>query len=56
MHDCKAVSFAILMADAFSRPTTDGVDDVGWAFDGTETVTQTVPEEVDDASIWHSWL
>ena len=24
------------MADAFSRPTTDGVEDVGRAFNGTE--------------------
>ena len=39
MHDSKAVSLAILMADAFSRPTADGVDDVGWAFNGTEAVT-----------------
>ena len=44
------------MADAFGRPTTDGINDVGRAFNGTETVTQAVPEGVDDASIWHSWL
>ena len=56
MHDGKAVSLAILMTDAFSRPATDGVDDVGWAFNGTEAVTQTVPEGVDDASIRHPWL
>ena len=35
----EAVSFAILMADAFCCPTTDGVDDVGRAFNGTEAVT-----------------
>ena len=43
MHDGKAVSLAILMTDAFSRPATDGVDDVGWAFNGTEAIAQTVP-------------
>ena len=56
MHDCKAVSLAILMTDAFSRPATDGVDDVGWAFNGTEAIAQTVPEGVDDTSIRHPWL
>ena len=56
MHDSRAVSFAILMADAFGRPTADGIDDVGRAFDGTEAVTQTVPEGVDDTSIRHPWL
>ena len=56
MHDSKAMSFAILMADAFGGPTADGVDDVGWAFNGAEALPQTVPEGVDDASIWHPWL
>ena len=56
MHDGKAVPSAILMADAFGRPTTDGIDDVGRAFNGTETVPQAVAERVDDASIWHPWL
>ena len=56
MHDAKAMTFAILVTDAFSRPTTDGIDDVGWAFDGTETIPQAVPERVDHASIWHPWL
>ena len=36
MHDGKAVSLAILMTDAFGSPSTDGIDDVGRAFDGTE--------------------
>ena len=44
------------MADAFGRPTTDGIDDVGRAFDGTETVTQTVPEGVDDTSVRYTWF
>ena len=44
------------MTDAFSRPATDGVDDVGWAFNGTEAIAQTVPEGVDDTSIRHPWL
>jgi len=44
------------MADAFGRPTTDGIDDVGWAFNGTEAVTQAVSEGVDDTSIRHPWL
>ena len=56
MHNCKAVSLAILMADAFGCPTTDGIDDVGRAFYGTEAIPQTVPEGVDDASIWHTWF
>ena len=56
MHDGKAVSLAILITDAFSRPATDGVDDVGWAFNGTEAIAQTVPEGVDDTSIRHPWL
>ena len=56
MHDSKAMSFAILMADAFGRPTTDGIDNVSKAFDGTEAVPQTVPEGVDDTSIRHPWL
>ena len=50
MHDGKAVSLAILMTDAFGRPTTNGIDDVGWAFDGAEAIAQTVTEGVDDAS------
>ena len=44
------------MADAFGRPTTDGIDDVGWAFNGTEAVTQAVSEGVDDTSIRHPWF
>ena len=56
MHDGKAVSLAILMTDAFSRPATDGIDDVGRAFDGTEAIPKTVPERVDDTSIRHPWL
>ena len=44
------------MADALGRPTTDGIDDVGWAFDGTEAIAQTVPEGVDYTSIRHPWL
>ena len=44
------------MADAFGRPTADGVDDIGRAFYGTEAIPQTVTKGVDDASIWHSWL
>ena len=56
MHDSKAVSLAILMSDTFSGPTADGVDDVGWAFNGTEAIAQTVPEGVDYTSIRHPWL
>ena len=44
------------MADAFVRPTTDGVNDVGWAFNGTEAIPQTVSERVDHTSIWHPRL
>ena len=53
MHDGKAVSLAILMAYAFGRPTIDGIDDVGRAFDGTEAIEQTVSEGVDDTSTRH---
>ena len=48
MHDSKAMSLAILMADAFGCPTTDGIDNVGRAFDGTEAILQTMTEGVDD--------
>ncbi len=34
MHDDKAVSPVILMADAFSRPTADCIDDVDKAVEG----------------------
>ena len=44
------------MTDAFGRPTTDGIDDVGWAFNGTEAIPQTVTEGVDDTTIRHPWL
>ena len=56
MHDGKAVSLAILMADAFGGPTADGIDDVGRAFNGTKAISQTVPEGVDDTPIRHPWL
>ena len=56
MDDCKAVSLAILMVDAFSRPTTDGVDDVGRAFNSTEAIPQAVTEGVDDTTIRHPWF
>ena len=56
MQDVKAVSLAILMADASGCPTADGVDDIGWTFNGAEAIPQTVPEGVDDASIRHTWL
>ena len=44
------------MADPFGRPTADGIDDVGRAFNGKTAIAQTVPEGVDDASIRHPWL
>ena len=44
------------MSDAFSGPTADGIDDVGWAFNGTEAIPQTVPEGVDYTSIRHPGL
>ncbi len=44
------------MADIFSGPTTDGIDDFGWTFNGTEAIAQTVTEGVDYTSIWHPWL
>ncbi len=34
MHDSKAMSLAILMADAFCRPTADGIDDIDKAVEG----------------------
>ena len=56
MHDGKAVTLAILMADAFGCPTANGIDDVGRAFNGAEAVPQTVTEGVDDTTIRHPWL
>ena len=56
MHDAKAVPLAILMTGAFGRLITDDVDDVGWTFNGTEAIAQTVTEGVDYTSIWHPWL
>ena len=56
MHDGKAMSLAILMADAFGCPTANGIDNVSMAFDGTKAIAQTVPERVDDTSIRHLWL
>ena len=53
MHDGKAMSFSILMSDAFGRPTANGIDNVSRAFDGTKAIAQTVSEGVDDASIRH---
>ena len=44
------------MADALSRPTTNGIDDVGWTFNGTEAIPQTVTEGVDDTTIRYPWL
>ena len=44
------------MADALGRPTTDGIDDFGWAFNATEAVTLTVTEGVDNTSLRHPWL
>ena len=44
MDDSKAMPFAILTANAFSCPTTDGIDDVGRAFNDIEAITQVVPE------------
>ena len=44
------------MINAFGGPATDGIDNVGRAFDGTEAVTQTVTEGVDDTFIWHPWF
>ena len=41
------------MADAFGCPTANGIDDFGWAFDGTEAIPQTVTEVVDDTPIRH---
>ena len=43
MHDDKAVSLAILIADAFGGPTADGMDDVH-ASSGIETICQIQPE------------
>jgi hypothetical protein len=56
MHDAKAMPFAILMANAFGGPTTDGINDVGRAFNGAETILQAVPKGVDHTSIRHPWL
>ena len=44
------------MANAFGRPSADGVDDVGGAFNGTESIPQTVTEGLDDTPIRHPWF
>ena len=44
------------MTDAFGCPTANGIDDVGWAFNGTEAIPQTVTKGVDDTTIRHPWL
>ena len=44
------------MTDAFGGPTTDGIDDVGGAFNGAEAIPQTLPEGVDDTSVRHTWF
>ena len=44
------------MANTFGAPTTDGIDDFGWTFNGTEAIPQAMPEGVDDASIRHTRL
>ena len=56
MHHAEAMPLAILMTDAFGRPTADGIDNVSRAFNGTEAIAQAVPEGVDDASIRHPWF
>ena len=56
MHDGKAVSLAIATPNAFGRSANDGIDDVCWTFNGTETVQQTLSEGVDYTSIRHLWL
>ena len=43
MHDGKAMSLGILMADAFGCPAIDGINDVGRAFNGTEAIPQAIP-------------
>ena len=56
MHDVKAMPLAILLANAFGRPTDDAVDDVGWTFNGAEAIPQAMLEGMGDASIPHPWL
>ena len=47
---------AILVAGAIGGPATDGIDDLGWTFNGTEAIAQTVTKGVDDTSIRHTWF
>ena len=56
MHDSKAVSFSVLMAYAFNRPTTGGIDDVRRVLNGTEAIPQTVQDRVDNTAISHQWV
>ena len=56
MHDSEAVSLAISMADAIGGPTADDINGVGWTFNGTKAIPQTVPEGVDNTTIRHTWL
>jgi hypothetical protein len=48
MHDGKAMPFAILMTDAFGRPTTYGIDDVDKAVEGKKSKSDC------DKGIWCS--
>ena len=43
MHDSKAVSLAILMADAFGGPTANGIDDVERAVEGIKANWIAIP-------------
>ena len=51
MRDSDTMPLAILMANAYGGPTSDGINDVGWAFNGSEMVPWAVSERVDDTSI-----
>ena len=48
MHDGKAVTLAILMTDAFGRPTCYGIDDVDKAVEGKKSKSDC------DKGIWCS--
>ena len=44
------------MADAIGGPTAIDINGVGWTFNGTKAIPQTVPEGVDNTTIRHTWL
>ena len=50
--DVEVIAISIALTYAFGGPATYGIYDVGGAFNCSETVSEAVPEGVDDTSLW----